>query len=733
MTRTQRGATLPSGVRNLDAILGGGVPKGAITVVCGAPGSGKTILAHQICLSLASPRRRVLYFNTLSEPTAKTLRHLRRFSFFDPGTLDLDFQFVDLGLLVRERGLDRTLALIVERLKAVRPAVVVIDSFKSFDDMAASTEDLRKFGYEVAVQMMAWEASAFLLGEYGPDEYLTNPLFSVADGLITLSQRESSGEQQRYLQVVKMRGADHSRDAHSFVITPDGIEVFAPRLTLHREARHDEHATRLRTGIGKLDEMLGEGIPRGSSLLVAGVAGTGKTVLALEFVYRGALAGEMGILFSFEETTERLLATSKGMGWDLERQMAKGLIEMVFIAQPDILVERDLLMMQERVAAFGAVRVAIDSVSVFLHRIRDAQVAREKVFQLASVVQNAGAVGFFSTDIPYGSHQISRFGVEETVVDGVILLSATEEGYERQRYIEVYKLRNTAHMKGRHNLVIGRGGIEVFPRYGEAPPPAPLHVRKRLASGVPGLDALVGGGLLRRSATLLAGSPGVGKSTMGLQFILEGAARRGEPGLIFTLEESPDQVLATADALGLPLRRWVEKRAIEVIYLPHERARAAQFLAILGDRIRGLAARRLLLDGVTHIVRDGDGPDGLRQLLCSLIAQFKALDVTSVLTVESKSLHFGDDVTERGFSPVADNLVMLRYVERDGELTPALRVVKTRGSRHGRGTYSIVRCEDGLAIADASGAKAPPPAKRSAGARRSEPAKRRPRRRSGRA
>jgi len=551
------------------------------------------------------------------------------------------------------------------------------------------------------VNLMAWETTGLLLGEYTPVEFVGNPLFSVVDGLITLSQRESSGEQQRFLQAIKMRGTEHSRDEHAFVITSNGVEVFAPRVTIHRVQRKEEETeSRCKTGIAKLDELLGEGIPRGSSLLIAGVAGTGKTALSLEFIYRGALAGEQGVVFSFEETTERLLATSRGLGWDLEREMKRGMVEFVFIPQPEIAVEGHLLMMRERVEALGARRVAIDSVSVFLHKVKDPQIAREKIFQLASIVQNSGAVGFFATDIPYGSNQISRFGVEETVVDGVILLSSTEEGSERQRYIEAYKLRNTAHLKGRHNLVIGKGGIQVFPRYSEelaeAEPPRALEA-SRLPSGIPGLDALIGGGLLKRSATIIAGSPGIGKSTFGIQFVLEGAARK-EPALIVTLEEGPQQLLATADALNLPLRKWVEKSLVEIIYLSHEHVQAAQLLSVLGDKIHSRKARRVFLDSATHIAREGMASDQLLQILYGLVARFKALDVTSLLAVESTSLYFGDDVTERGFSPVADNLLMLRYVATEDELLPALRVVKTRGSAHDRGTYAVVLGKEGMRI-----------------------------------
>jgi circadian clock protein KaiC len=215
------------------------------------------------------------------------------------------------------------------------------------------------------------------------------------------------------------------------------------------------------------------------------VAGTGKTLLLLEFIYRGAQAGEKGILFSFEETEERLRATARALGWDLEEQIRRGMIEIVFIPQPSILVEKHLLMMRERVETMDARRIAVDSVSVFLHKVQDPQGCREKVFQLASVVQNAHAVGFFATDIPYGRNQISRFGVEETVVDGVILLSSPEEGRERTRYLEVYKLRNTAHLRGRHDMAIGPEGINVFPRYADDARPevaalkAPPRARRR--------------------------------------------------------------------------------------------------------------------------------------------------------------------------------------------------------------------------------------------------------------
>ena len=470
MTKKHADERIQSGVRNLDEILNGGIPSGSLIVLAGTPGAGKTILSQQIVFRNASPEKKVLIFQTLSEPTAKTLRYIKQFGYFDPKLVEEEnVQFVDLGGIMRSAGLEKAVALLMENIKRVNPAFVIIDSFKVFEDLARSQEELRKFSYEVAVYLMAWECTTFLLGEFNQQDIETNPLFSIADGLIRLTVREESGEQQRFLQTVKLRGTDHSRDEHPFSISSSGIEIYAPRVTIRRDPHADRHhendgPLRAKTGISKLDILLGEGIPYGSSVMVSGVAGTGKTIFSLEFIYRGAKEfGEKGIFISFEETEARLKADAKSMGWDLEGEIKRGKIELICIPQTDILIEKHLLMIRERMEQLGAKRVAVDSISLFLYKVRDERIAREKLFQLATLVQKGQAVGFFTTDIPYGSNQISRFGVEETTVDGVILLSASEKGCDRERYLEVYKLRNTAHLSGRHKMSIGHGGVTIEP------------------------------------------------------------------------------------------------------------------------------------------------------------------------------------------------------------------------------------------------------------------------------
>ncbi|MFY0582421.1 ATPase domain-containing protein [Cystobacter fuscus] len=551
---------------------------------------------------------------------------------------------------------------------------------------------------------MAWECTTFLLGEYNSEKF-EHPAYSAIDGIITVKQHQLSGEQQRLLQVVKMRGTSHSHDEHPFVITTAGVEVYAPSITLRRAQRSAASpggVRRMKTGISKLDSLLGEGIPLGSSIIVSGVAGTGKTVLGLEFVYRGAREhNQKGLFFSFEETPERLRDTARGLGWELDRELERGMVQIVFIPQPDILVDREILELQRRVETFGAQRVVLDSMSVFLHKIEDKRITRDKVFWLANIIQNQNAVGFFTNDVPAGTQQHSRFGVEETVVDGLILLWSEAQGLERNRYLEVNKLRNTAHASGRHSILIGPGGMQVFPRLDEVPrmePPVPFSPRRdRVSTGAPRLDELLGGGLLEGSVTLLSGSPGTGKSTLGIQFVLE-AARRQERALYITLEEGPHQLILGAASLGLPLREAVQDGRVEILYLPREHLHASRFLSMVEQKIHELQPTRLVLDSASDIEVLGFISEELRRLLYGLVLRLRTLGVTCLFTVEARSLFIADTISERGLSPLADNIFMLRYLQDEGGLMPVLTVVKTRSSTHVRSSHRILIEQGGFTL-----------------------------------
>ncbi|HVY48537.1 MAG TPA: ATPase domain-containing protein, partial [Minicystis sp.] len=321
--------------------------------------------------------------------------------------------------------------------------------------------------------------------------------------------------------------------------------------------------------------------------------------------------------------------------------------------------------------------------------------------ELSAVVRAAGAVALFSAD-DAPALGLPRSRVEDAFLDGVILLSSTDDGLDRRRYLEVYKLRSAQHMTGRHSLVLGPTGVEIFPRYRSgAPQPARSLPRRRLSTGVPGLDDLLGGGLLERSVTLVSGSPGAGKTTLALHFLLAGAAA-GEPGLMIVLEESAEQILANAEALGLDLRDAIERGLVEVLRVSKQEVRADQIPAVVGAQVAAHGTSRLAFDGLGHAGDARFAPWELAQLLYELAHQLKDLGVTSMFALESRSLDaFEAAIDDAGLSPAADNLLLLRYRDAGGALAATLTVVKARGTAHDHGHHAIGVERGGLRLADA--------------------------------
>jgi circadian clock protein KaiC len=223
-------------------------------------------------------------------------------------------------------------------------------------------------------------------------------------------------------------------------------------------------------------------------------------------------------------------------------------------------------------------------------------------------------------------------------------------------------------------------------------------------SGVALLDPLLGGGLLARSITLVSGSPGIGKTTMAIQFLLAGV-ERGERGLYVSLEEGPEQLIASASSLRLPLGDAIARGLIEVVFVSRENIRIGEFLTVLADKLTASKATRVVIDAITHMMNERFGLDELRHVLYKLAVRFKALDVTSLFTLEASSLYSTELATERSLSPVADNLLMLRYRETSGRMLSMLTVVKTRGSEHDRAMHGLSIGPGGVRVEPAEAAQ----------------------------
>ena len=220
---------LGTGSASLDAILGGGIPAGSVTVVAGEPGSGKTVFTLQALFHHARQGKKCLYFTTLSEPAMKIIRYMQLFSFFDARLIEERIVFVDLGSTLRHSGLEQTLAQMIQRVESEEPDLVAVDSFKAIHDLLLSRRAGRAFVYDLSVSMAAWGATTLLVGEYTPEDIGVAPEFAIADGIVRLTTERQELTTIRQLEVLKLRGANYVTGRHFFEIGPDGF-TFYPRV-----------------------------------------------------------------------------------------------------------------------------------------------------------------------------------------------------------------------------------------------------------------------------------------------------------------------------------------------------------------------------------------------------------------------------------------------------------------------------------------------------------------------
>src|SRR6202166_3620294 len=246
---------LPTGVPGLDEILGGGLPEFSFNIIAGAPGSGKTTLAHQIVFANATPERPALYFTVLGEPAIKMLRYQQQYSFFDDTKMDGAIRFINLSHIVLEQDLGAVLDAIIKEVETSRAGVVVVDSFRTVVRKAmnnVSEVELQGFVQRLALHLTSWQATTFLIGEYVEGELRDNPVFTVADGLFWLYQSVQRNSIVRKLQIMKVRGQESVPGLHTFRITAGGLHAFPRTFGLVGQPGQLKGRRRLSTGINKL-------------------------------------------------------------------------------------------------------------------------------------------------------------------------------------------------------------------------------------------------------------------------------------------------------------------------------------------------------------------------------------------------------------------------------------------------------------------------------------------------
>src|SRR5579859_4654355 len=407
---------ISTGLPSLDLILRGGIPSYAVIIIAGTPGTGKTTLAQQILFANAKAGRKSAYLATISESPMKAARYQSNFGFFDASEFGKNVVFLDIGQTIRKEGLSKSLDVISDTLREMQPQVVVIDSFKAIHDLAPSPQEMRTFIYDLAIELSTMQATTLLIGEYAEGDIERLPEFAVADGIIWLYSELRNDQQLRFLRVLKMRGVNHMTGAYNFTIRPDGLEIYAlGEETIRPDAVRGEL---IPTGLRELDHLLRGGIPSGAPLLITGAAGTGKSTLSLQYLYQGMVDyDEPGVYFSYEETSEQIIANASHFGWDLRPLIEQGKLRIEYVPLPEVNANEQALRIRATLEAMGARRAVIDSLTMLLHRSERPDLVRQTIYQLTTNFRNAGCTALLISDPPVGTSAISRFGVEESIID----------------------------------------------------------------------------------------------------------------------------------------------------------------------------------------------------------------------------------------------------------------------------------------------------------------------------
>lgn len=463
---------LRTGVPGLDEVLGGGLPEFSFNLIGGPPGSGKTTLAHQMLFALATKQRPGLYFTVLGEPPLKMLRYQQQFDYFDTAAVEESIRFVNLSDDAMAGNLDRVLERIAKEVEACRPGVVCVDSFRSVviageaaggGAAGGATARMQQFVQQLGLLMTSWQATTFLIGEYFT-ETDANPVFTVADGLIWMRQSIQRNSMVRKIEIMKMRGQATLPGLHTFRISSAGIEVFAPADRLRAEdprgaeASEAETVDRVLTGLPRLDEMLGGGIPRGYSVLVAGPSGSGKSILAAGFLAEGARRGETGVIAAFEQRPTR---RRNRLVADL---IAQDKVALIDSRASDLSIAETLRLLQREIQRLGATRVVIDSLSGLELALPPTfrEDFRESLSRLVNALSGAGVTLLMTSELEdrYTDLRFSPYGTA-FLTDVIIVQRYIEVDSRLRRMLAVVKVRASAHSNELREFTIDADGLRI--------------------------------------------------------------------------------------------------------------------------------------------------------------------------------------------------------------------------------------------------------------------------------
>lgn len=462
---------------------------------------------------------------------------------------------------------------------------------------------------------------------------------------------------------------------------------------------------KIRTMIEGFDDISHGGLPVGRATLVSGTSGTGKTLIATQFLYYGIVYfDEPGIFVTFEESPADIIKNADSFGWNLQQLVDSGKL-FILDASPDpegqdIVGNFDLSALIERIQyairKYKAKRVSIDSITAVFQQYDAASVVRREIFRLVARLKQVGVTTIMTTEREREYGPVARFGVEEFVSDNVAIVRNVLEGERRRRTIEILKLRGTTHMKGEYPFTITNQGISIFPL--GAMRLTQRSSNARVSSGVPTLDSMCGGGFFKDSIILATGATGTGKTLLVSKFI-EDACKNGDRAILFAYEESRAQLSRNAYSWGIDFEDLESRGLLKILCAYPESAGLEDHLQIIKSEIAEFKPSRIAIDSLSALAR-GVSNNAFRQFVIGVTGFAKQEEITGFFTNTTDQFMGSHSITDSHISTITDTILMLQYVEIRGEMCRAINVFKMRGSEHDKGIREYTISRNGPEIRD---------------------------------
>jgi circadian clock protein KaiC len=457
------------------------------------------------------------------------------------------------------------------------------------------------------------------------------------------------------------------------------------------------------TGIGGLDEITSGGLPKGRPTLICGMAGCGKTLLALEFLIHGALEhNEAGVFVAFEENADDLTTNIASLGYDLTDLCArkKLVIDYINIERSEIeeAGEYDLeglfVRLGYAIDSIGAKRVVLDTIEVIFAALSNAFLVRAELRRLFRWLKEKGVTAVITGE--RGERTLTRHGLEEYVSDCVILLDHRLEEQISTRRLRIIKYRGSAHGGNEYPFLISDQGISVLPITSVGL--QHQATTERVSSGIARLDTMLGSkGYYRGSSILVSGTAGTGKSSVAAHFV-QAACRRGERCLYFASEESPAQIMRNMSSIGLDLAPWVKKGLLRFNAVRPNFFGLEMHLLMMHKLTYEFRPRVVIVDPITNYTSLGN-PLAVKSMLTRLIDFLKGESITALFT----SLTRGGSPIEQsevGISSLMDTWLLLREIEHNGKRNRGLCVLKARGIGHSNQIREFLITDKGIELVD---------------------------------